>query len=85
MTIRIYADDEWTDQDKQDLAAKIDWEGGIFDTINGYGLTVETACSYTVHTSEDAPKPMPKEVEEAWNRIRAVEKDARIISEWLDY
>ena len=55
------------------VAAKIDWEGGIFDAINNYGLS-----------SDDVKDAVPPEVLEAWKVIESVRPAAVVIATWMD-
>jgi hypothetical protein len=57
---------------KHDLANKVDWEGGVWEAICGYGM-------------DDSwlPENTPQEIRDAWNRVRATEQDVRVINEWL--
>ena len=57
----------------QQLAAKIEWEGGLEETIFSYGIS---AC--------DLPAGTPVKVREAWERVDAVAPDLGIIEDWLE-
>ena len=60
--------------DKAQLAAKIDWEGGILDTIADYGLRAEAL-----------PDDTPAEVVSAWENITThVPAWVDVIEAWLD-
>ena len=59
--------------DREELAAKVEWEGGVSETILGYGITVE-----------DLPDETPAEVRAAWARMEAVSPDERMIGHWLE-
>lgn len=60
-------------ESKQDLAAKIDWEGGVTEAINGYGISHETL-----------PDDTPIDIFNAWVRVEAIAADVDKIYEWLD-
>lgn len=55
-----------------DLAAKVEWEGGLTEAILGYGIK-----------SEELPEGTPEEVVEAWKRVEAVKPDLAVIENWL--
>lgn len=57
----------------EDLAAKIEWEGGITEAILDYGIK-----------SEDLPEGTPDEVVKAWQLIETDTAQAvKVISDWL--
>lgn len=56
-----------------ELADKVDWEGGIYEAITGYGIP-----------SDCLPLDAPESVREAWARIEETSADADVIQEWLD-
>lgn len=56
----------------QELAGKVDWEGGVTEAILGYGIK-----------SEDLPEATPAEIVEAWKRVEAVGPDVDKIQNWL--
>jgi hypothetical protein len=58
---------------KQELATKIDWEGGVSDAITGYGIK---SC--------DLPDGTPLHVREAWERVEGSGSDIDLIQEWLE-
>ena len=59
---------------KDEIFSKVDWEGGVAETIIGYGLDVT-----------NLPDDAPMEVVKAWNRLRLVaSKDIETIQNWLD-
>jgi hypothetical protein len=60
-------------ESKAELAAKVDWEGGVTEAINGYGLGHETL-----------PDDTPIDVFNAWVRIEATAGDVAKIYEWLE-
>lgn len=55
-----------------DLAAKVDWEGGIEEAILNYGIPVD-----------DLPDEVPNNIREAWGRVRAMDHDIRLIERYL--
>lgn len=57
---------------REELAAKVDWEGGVHEAIAGYGLPPELL-----------PEDVPVSVLAAWQNIYATDRDARIIEKWL--
>lgn len=59
---------------KEEIDAKIDWEGGIAETITGYGLA--PSC---------LPEDAPQSVKTAWERLYTqAREDIDIIDKWLD-
>lgn len=58
---------------KEEIAGKIEWEGGVVDTILDYGLDVSFL-----------PDDVPAEVAEAWSRIQDIDEDVSTIEEWLN-
>lgn len=56
---------------KQELADKIDWEGGVFESVE-YGLKVS-----------DLPEGVPPEVAEAWANLEKAVRDQDLINAWL--
>lgn len=59
-------------EDSQELADKIDWEGGLTAFVFGYGISLE-----------DLPGDMPGDIRDAFARILAVHEDIRLIREYL--
>ena len=58
---------------KEELDDKIDWEGGIAETITGYGLS-----------PGNLPEDAPPEVKAAWERLYTQARDdIEIIEKWL--
>lgn len=57
---------------RQELADKVDWEGGIAEAITGYGIG-----------PANLPDDMPDDVHSAWMRLYNRGTDIGIISEWL--
>lgn len=62
-------DEKWT---KERIFDKLDWEGGTWEGICGYGLD-----------SSILPDDAPAEVRAAWDRVRASREDIQIIDDWL--
>jgi hypothetical protein len=62
--------DRWT---REEVAGKVDWEGGVSETITGYGLS-----------SDILPKDAPSEIVEAWKRVEESSKDIDLIWRWLE-
>lgn len=60
-------------ESKDDLAAKIDWEGGLAEAITGYGI------KFT-----DLPEDTPWPIVQAWQRIEDSTKDLDLIYNWLE-
>lgn len=60
---------------REALAAKVEYEGGIVEAIFGYGLR-----------SKDLPPDAPPDVHAAWRRIEEsdLERDLDTIELWLD-
>ena len=56
----------------EELAGKVDWEGGLTEAILGYGIK-----------SEDLPVGTPPEIVDAWKRVEAVGPDVDKIQSWL--
>lgn len=75
--IRQYADDEFTLDDLEQLAEKIDWEGGVYNAIVGYGIRPSMI-------QEWYGKPLPAEIKAAWEKVMSVESAIREIANWLD-
>lgn len=61
--------ERWT---REELAAKVDWEGGISETITGYGIPPDRL-----------PHDVPQEVADAWWRVYSTREDLDIIDRWL--
>ena len=59
-------------ESKEDLVAKMEWEGGVEGAINGYGIH-----------SDDLPEGTPPEIAEAWKRVELVGADIIAIENWL--
>lgn len=59
--------------DREDLAAKVEWEGGVSDAILDYGIT-----------HDQLPEGTPTEVVEAWKRVEEVSPDERMLGLWLE-
>ena len=57
----------------EEVAAKVDWEGGVTSAILGYGLGA--VC---------LPSDAPQEVRNAWLAVEAIADDVDIIRAWLD-
>jgi hypothetical protein len=55
-----------------DLFSKVEWEGGLFETINSYGVS-----------SDELPLGTPTDIIEAWDRIEATGPDAASIWRWM--
>lgn len=58
---------------REDLAAKVDWEGGVAEAITGYGISSRTL-----------PEDAPGEIVRAWRRVEESSKDIAAIQKWLD-
>lgn len=58
---------------KEELAAKVEWEGGVIEAITNYGL--DTA---------DLPDDVPAQIAEAWYRVQMIAADEYLIQEWLN-
>ena len=57
---------------REELAAKVDWEGGVHEAIACYGLSPELL-----------PEDTPAEVRDAWTIIYHSGDDADVIADWL--
>lgn len=57
---------------REELAAKVDWEGGLADAIFGYGIK-----------SDDLPHNAPKAIKQAWRDLEAVKPQLDLVSKWL--
>lgn len=58
---------------REELAAKVDWEGGVAETLTGYGLA-----------SGMLPEDAPQTVKSAWERLYTQgREDIEVIEEWL--
>lgn len=55
-----------------DLFSKVEWEGGLYETINDYGVS-----------SDELPIGTPVSIIEAWDRIEATAPDSVLIWRWL--
>lgn len=58
---------------KSEIAAKVEWEGGLAETILGYGL------SWT-----ELPADAPNEIKAAWLHVQGVRADVERIENWLE-
>lgn len=59
-------------ENKEGLAEKVDWEGGVAEAINGYGIH-----------SDELPEGTPQAIVEAWQRVEAVGAYIHAIENWL--
>lgn len=58
---------------KEDLAAKVDWEGGAGEAIFGYGIG-----------PGELPEETPDEVRQAWTRLyENAREDLETVERWL--
>lgn len=57
---------------RERLADKVDWEGGVEEAINGYGIDVSAL-----------PEDVPDSIKADWQSIRDTLKAVQRISEWL--
>lgn len=55
----------------EELAAKIEWEGGIVDAVE-----------YGIH-ADDLPAETPLAIREAWQRVEDALTDENLILRWL--
>lgn len=58
---------------REELAAKVEWEGGVYDTIVDYGLS---------HI--ELPYDVPEEIADAWFELEKTERYTRRIEHWLE-
>lgn len=58
---------------KKELAQKVDWEGGVAESINGYGIPFTSL-----------PEDAPFEIVQAWQAIEATGEAERAIYTWLE-
>lgn len=59
-------------ESREDLAAKVDDEGGVSEAINGYGIG-----------SDDLPEDTPADIVAAWRRVESTYDEIRCIENWL--
>ena len=59
-------------ESKEELAEKVDYEGGAAEAINGYGIH-----------SDELPEGTPPKIVEAWKRVESVGTDIIAIENWL--
>ena len=59
-------------ESREDLAAKVDWEGGVSEAINGYGIG-----------ADELPEDTPADIVAAWRRVEIIGGDVEFIQEWL--
>lgn len=59
-------------ESKEELAGKVDWEGGVAEAINGYGIR-----------SDELPEGTPQAIVEAWQRVESVGAYVNAIENWL--
>jgi hypothetical protein len=57
---------------REELADKVDWEGGVVDAINGYGLDVSVL-----------PDDAPESIKADWQAIGDMRAAVERISDWL--
>jgi hypothetical protein len=57
---------------KEDLAAKVDWEGGLAETIFGYGIS-----------ADELPENTPPRIVRCWTAVEQVSGDLNEIDNWL--
>jgi hypothetical protein len=62
--------ERWT---KEKIFSKLDWEGGTWEGICGYGIDVSVL-----------PEDAPERVKLAWQRVQASKDDVWIINDWLE-
>jgi hypothetical protein len=58
---------------RQELADKVDWEGGVEAAINGYGLDTSVL-----------PDDTPAQIRADWQAIQDTREAGARIQEWLD-
>jgi hypothetical protein len=63
-------DGKWS---REEVAEKVDWEGGVSEAITDYGLSVDIL-----------PADTPPTIVEAWKRIKDTDNDVMRISHWLE-
>jgi hypothetical protein len=56
-----------------ELAAKVDWEGGVAEAITGYGLTLD-----------DLPEDAPAYIKANWKIVQESASAIERIQVWLD-
>ena len=59
-------------ESKEDLVAKVEWEGGVEAAINGYGIH-----------SDELPERTPPDIVGAWKRVELAGADINAIENWL--
>lgn len=64
------SEERWT---REELAGKVEWEGGVPEAITGYGIS-----------PRDLPESTPPEVMRAWIAVYESRKDIDLIDHWLE-
>jgi hypothetical protein len=57
---------------KEDLAAKVDWEGGVAEAITGYGISPDAL-----------PEDAPSHIKANWKVVYESGRAIQLINEWL--
>jgi hypothetical protein len=57
---------------RDELAAKVDYEGGVAEAIAGYGMSLAWL-----------PDDTPDYIRAAWKRVYDIQPDVEVIEEWL--
>jgi hypothetical protein len=58
---------------REELAGKVDWEGGVSEAITGYGMS-----------TRNLPDDAPEAVRSAWQRVYDMASDIELIEHWLE-
>jgi hypothetical protein len=58
---------------KEELAAKVEWEGGVAEAIIGYGLKLE-----------DLPPDAPTHIRACWKTVQDARFAIEQIANWLE-
>lgn len=57
---------------REEIAAKVEWEGGVYETICGYGMD-----------SSVLPEDAPPNVRTCWEMVKAADAAVEVIENWL--
>ena len=59
-------------ESKEDLISKVDYEGGLVESIFGYGVS-----------SDELPKDTPPSIRYSWAKLEAMQEEVSEINAWL--
>lgn len=60
-------------ESREDLASKVEWEGGVTEAINGYGIS-----------ADELPEDAPGDIVAAWRQVEEIDDAVNSIQCWLD-